>query len=113
MTESDALETSSEKWVVFHKTMGRNSNGDWCRGSGTTSSTKEEAFSHASVKSGCTVVTDWADLLSCNVTADVRRATAPSCTGVLHDTSSANGAGLRLCNWAIGFQLCLIIVLRT
>ena len=58
-------------------------------GSGTTSSTKETAFSHAFVERGDIAVSDWAEFLSGNVTVEVRSGIAPSCTGVLHDKSSA------------------------
>ena len=72
MNESDAPESSSAKRVGFHKTMGMNSTDIGAEWSGTTSSTKEEDFSHASVKRGGTVVSDWAEFFSDNVTADVR-----------------------------------------
>ena len=54
MNESDAPESSSEKRVVFPKTIGRNSNGIGAGGSGNTSQTKEEAFFHA--RSRCVVL---------------------------------------------------------
>ena len=52
MKDSDAPESSSAKCVVFHKTTGKNSNGIGAMGSGTTTSTTEEAFPHASVERG-------------------------------------------------------------
>ena len=44
MKESDTPESSTAKCVVFPKTTGKNSNGIGAVGSGTTFSTKEEAF---------------------------------------------------------------------
>ena len=87
----------------FTKTIGKNSNGIGAGESGTTSSTKEEVFSHASVESGGTFVSDLAEFLSGNATAEVRMGTVTSCKWVLHDTASANGAGFRFCNREVGF----------
>ena len=81
--------------------MVKKSNGIGAGGSLSTSSTKEEAFSHASVERVGTAVSDCSEFLSGNATAEVRSGTAPSCAWALRYTSSAELAAFRLCNRAI------------